>query len=252
MDNLAHVAFLEYAKQRGIVENSLNEELKLNKSMREEKILDYLKLISEFHKKIMGYDDYIGYRLQDKRGRIVEQYKIYFKKAARELQGVKYKEELNSFEKLSLEYGEGYLKIAKKCIEEIDNNGYLQLLKRSMNRCEVALGDSNINNIRQGEFIEVASLKECAYDLIELDAIYYLNKLIKKGIELDYEVLLIKFCEFEALNDCSLSFMKAMLSFPCEFIKCFIKGTSKYNEKDENNYLKKLNKSIEITKINFL
>jgi len=252
MNNLAHVAFLEYAKQRGIIENSLNEELKLNKSMREENILDYLKLISEFHKKIMGYDDYVWYRLQDKRGRIMEQYKIYFKKASRELQIVKSKEELNSFEKVSLEYGERYLKIAQRCIEEIYNNGYLELLKRSMNRCEIVLGDNNINNIRKGEFIEVAYLEECAYDLVELDAVFYLNKLIKKGIKLDYDKLLVKFCEFESLDQYSLRFMKAMITFPYEFIKCFIKGASKYTEKDESNYLNKLNKSLDISKINLL
>ncbi|KOA18402.1 hypothetical protein CLHOM_33040 [Clostridium homopropionicum DSM 5847] len=252
MNNLAHVAFLEYAKQRGIIENSLNEELKLNKSMREESALDYLKLISEFHKKIMGYNDYICYRLQDKRGRILEQYKIFFKKATRELQSIRNKEELNSFEKVSLEYGETYLKISQKCIEEISNNGYLELIKRSMNRCEIVLGDNNINNIRKGEFIEVACLKECAYDLVELDAVYYLNKLIKKGIKLDYEKLLVKFCEFEYLSHYSLSFMKAMITFPHEFIRCFIKGTSKQTEYDVNNYLNKLKKSIEISNINLL
>lgn len=136
--------------------------------------------LSKFHKKISGYNNYIGYRLEDKRGRMVEQYKIYIRKVKRQYESIKKKSELSSFEKLLLYHGDEYLKRAENCIKVIYENGYLELIKRSMDRNEICIGDTSFANLRMREQIEVNDLSKCVYDLVEIDGADFLLRLIKK------------------------------------------------------------------------
>lgn len=252
MNCLANITFGDYAKKRGIIETNQYNQEKLKKDIDEEMVLRHLKLISEFHERVMGYNNYISHRLEDKRGRTVEQYKVYIKRVKRYVDSLKQKQVHNHFEKIVLEYGDNFIERANSCISVIYNSGYLELIKRSMDRCEICLGDTNFDNLGKGQYIEVVTLKDCAYDLVELDGIYYLNKLIKRGVNLDYKRLVNKFCEFEQLDKNSVSFMEAILSYPYEFIKCTLKTIKDCKKIEEEKCANKIIKAIELSPYSFM
>lgn len=243
MVNSPRESFSEYIMGKGIRIINPKEKNELTSKINEEHIIDQLSLISEFHSKAMGYDNYIGHKLEDKRGRTVEECKIYTKKVRREFEFIKKKTKLNSFEKLFIQYAEGYLDKAQNCIDKIYENDYLELIRRSMNRVEVCLGDTYFTNLSKREQIEIVNLQECCYDMIELDAVCFLAKIKKKHNILNLRKLINKFCELENLNWKSEKFIEALLSYPHEFMKCCMKY------KKNNGYIKEEKYRIRLEKI---
>lgn len=236
---------ISYLTGKGIVQNQFYEKSSLKKQdTSKENVINQLYTISEFHKRARGYSDYIGNRVEDKRGRQVEQYKIYLKKLFREYEIIKKKTSHNKFEQLLTQYGNDYLDRARKSIDIIESNGYIQLIKRSMDRNEICLGNTYFDNIRKSDTLEVRDISKCSYDLVEIDGAYFLSKLMKKGIYLDYEELIKKFCQFEELDSRSENFIKAFISYPYEFMKYSVKYTKKSEENYDEKIISKLEKAI--------
>lgn len=244
MNSLSKNAFSDYIRSKGIVQVEQGKEYKLKKLITDKDAVEQLYLISEFHRRTMGYDNYLCHRLEDKRGRTVEEYKIYSRRIKRQYEYIKKKNLRSDFENLIVQKGEHYIKRGEKAIDEVNNNGYLKLIKRSMDRCEICLGDTYFNNISKGENIEVVNLKGCAYNLVEIDGLYFLNKLMKKGIKLDYEKLIENFCEFEQLGEESVRFIYALLYYPYEFMKCFSKYMKYSGGIYKDKYKSKLEKLL--------
>ncbi|KEI11042.1 spore coat protein [Clostridium botulinum C] len=250
MTDMSKDPFLNYMEKKGVIQREFQEKMFIKNCEIEENIINQLHIISEFHKRSMGYNDYIGHRLEDKRGRTIEQYKVYLKRVNREYKDINQNSPRNDFEKILLQYGEEYLKKAERAIKVIYENGYLEIIKRSMKRNEICLGNTYFNNLRKIKFIETLNLEKCFYDLVEIDAANFLKKLIKKKLKLDYKVLIDKFCEFEKLDNKSNVFLKALISYPSEFMKCCSKYiiNSKYmiydNNLDMDKIKKKLKKAI--------
>ncbi|MCY6485583.1 spore coat protein [Clostridium aestuarii] len=245
MNSLSGNCFFEYVKEKKIRKIEPYKAHTVKNEITDEQALNQLYIISQFHKRVNGYDNYIGHRLEDKRGRTIEQYKIYIKRIKYEYETVKRKTEINSFEKLFLKYGEKYLNKAEECIEEVYNNRYLEIIRRSMDRIEICLGDTYFTNLRKNNCIEVVNFEDCCYDLVEIDGIYFLNKLKSKGKNLSFDMLINKFCEYENLDKESEIFMKALFEYPYEFMKCCMKyKKNKNNKNNYDKYINKLNKVI--------
>ncbi|MCY6355533.1 spore coat protein [Clostridium sp. ZS2-4] len=244
MVNSPRESFSEYVMERGIRIINSKEKKELTIKINEEHIINQLCLMSEFHSKVMGYDNYIGHKLEDKRGKTVEEYKIYIKKIRREFEVVKKKSALNSFEKLFLQCAEGYLDKAQNCIDEIYENDYLELIRRSMNRVEVCLGDTYFTNLNKRDQMEIVNLQGCCYDMVELDAVYFLAKIKKKFNILSLEELINKFCEFENLSLKSQKFIEALLLYPYEFMKCCMRYKKNNGYLKEEKYRTKLEKIV--------
>ncbi len=73
-----------------------------------------------------------------------------------------------------------YINRAEKVIESIYENGYINLVWRSMDRKEICLGKTHFNNIRYNEGIEVIDINKCSYNMVEMDCIELLYKINKK------------------------------------------------------------------------
>lgn len=243
MKGLWSNAFLEYAKKKDIIllENSVDN---IKKDIKDEDVIKQLYIVGDFHKRVMGFDNYIGHRLEDKRGRVVEQYKVYIKKVKRQYNFIVNKDTHNKFEDLLINHGEEYIRRAEECIDIINKNSYLDLIKRSMDRIEVCLGDTYYTSLRKNKYIEATNLNNCFYDLVEIDAVYFFNKLLKNGVELNYKNLIKKFCEIENLDDKSEGFIHALLAYPEDFMKCCSKYSRSYGKVDEEKYFNKLKKVI--------
>jgi hypothetical protein len=244
MKSLSSNAFLEYAKVRKVILLHNNKE-EILENIKEDDVIEQLYILGDFHKRVMGYDNYIGHRLEDKRGRMVEQYKVYIKKVKREYSVIKDKVIHNNFEELVLKYGEEYINRAQESIDIIYKNSYLELIKRSMNRIEVCLGNAYYTDLKRKEYIEASNLNNCFYDLVEIDAVYFFNKLLKSGAKLNYRSLIKKFCEIEGLDERSERVIEALVAYPQEFMKCCSKYSRSYGNVDVEKYTSKLKKIID-------
>lgn len=219
MDYLHYNNFYSYMEGTGIiiVKDKVNF---LEGDITFEKALSHISILAELHKKIMGYEGSMGFNLKNNTGRYVESCKVDIKKHNRYIRYIENRGYSNDFEKLILKYGDKYIKRAEKCIECVYSFNYIDLIYRSMKRNEICLGDSSIENLRKGKYIEVRNLKDFSYDLIEIDGVNFIRDLRKRGLKLDWENLIEEFCKAEGLNEDSVNFIKAMASYPYEFMRC--------------------------------
>ena len=172
---------------------------------------EHLKLISKFHIEAKEYKYPINKGIKNNLGKIIEEYKVDIKKARKYME--KNKELLG-------ENAEIFLKRAEDCVKIAEKSNYINLIKRSMTRCEICIGNNIPLNISGVNEIFVMSIEDCSYDLIEMDGLIYLSKLKRKGIKLNYKKLIKWYCEDEGLGLDSEKFMIALLSYPREFLKC--------------------------------
>lgn len=226
---------LQYFKQYIIDKNVkiCQEKKTIDKdAIDKEDVQKQLVLISEFHSKISGYQQGLSKLLNYNMGKTVEEHKVDIKKVGRSLRNIQDKQWSDMLER------------AQKCINLIYSSDYYGLLKRSMDRREVCLGDTFFDNIWREEKLCVNSIKDCCYDMVELDCVYLLNKLRKKGIILHYRELVEFYCLQENLDENSYYYILSMLSFPEEFMKCWRRYRIETNEMTEKDFSAKIKRAM--------
>lgn len=242
-DNLT-ICFIKYLESKGIkqVDNFKNEIQyeDITTAMIEEQIFN----INEFHTRTLGYMELMNKRLDNNIGKTVEQYKIYIRRFGKDLDNLNRKGPSNNFEKQLVEHGDLYLKRAKKCIDNIYMNNYIGLIMRSMNRAEVCLGNTSFDNLRKEAILEVKSVDNCCYNMLEMDLIYLLSKIKRRGVEVDFNILIKEFCRLESLESDSEKFISSILSYPYEFMKCCNRYREKTKNWTEDEYTLKLEKAM--------
>lgn len=242
-DNLT-ACFIKYLETKGIKQvDSFEEEIKYE-SITTSMIKDQIYIISEFHKNTLGYTGRMNRRLDNNIGKTVEQYKVYTKKLERDLEKLKEKERLSQFEKILLQKGDIYLVRAKGCIDSIYKNNYMSLIMRSMKKVEMCIGNTYFNNLRKREGIEIKDVDGCCYNMFEMDMAYLLSKIKRKGVDIDFDSLIKEFCEVECLDINSINFIKAIISYPYEFIRSCNRYREKSKKWTEDEYALRLKKAI--------
>ena len=207
---------------------------------------EHLKLISEFHRKTMGFDGVLNNRIDNYTGKNIEEYKVYIKRLKRDLGKLSIDKVCNQVDAFILEQGDKYLERAESSIKQVYEWGYYDIIHRSMKRTEVCLGDSYHDNIRNRDgAIEIIDISHLGYNLVENDCVVYLNKLRKKGVKFDWRKLSSKFCEYEGLDKNSEGFIIAMLSYPHEFMRSI--NRYRYRSKDwtDEKYMGDLISAVE-------
>lgn len=238
-------SFLEYLSSKNIVlVDTFDDKLVSLNNIDESLVEAQLMLISEFHKSVMGYKGYMGKRLNNKTGSVVEQYKVHIKRLKRYVKNIRTNSAASNFERALLKKGNDYIQRAEKCISEAFNAGYMDIIQRSMNRTEICFGNPDFTNLRKKEKLEIASLSKCCYNNLEMDCFTLLSKYKRKGIDLDWERLTESFCKYEGLPTSSSSFILAMLSYPYEFMKCCDRYREKAKEWSEEEYEDRLIKAM--------
>lgn len=223
--------------------DEISEAFKLD-IIDEKQVIQQLENISNFHKSIIGFKGHMGKRLDNKTGSTVEQYKMNIKRLKRYLKNIRINGAVSNFERILLKKGNEYIQRAEASIAEVYNSGYMNILERSMKRNEICLGNTDFSNISAGEKLSVVSLDKCAYNNVEMDCFYLLSKLKRRGIELDYKVLIKSFCEFEILDESSYRFIAALLSYPHAFMKCCNRYREKSKEWSEKEFEENLERAL--------
>jgi hypothetical protein len=242
-----YISFLEYLSSKDIVllgkfENKVTTDITdISNDIAEQQ----LYAISEFHKKVMGYKGYMGKRLDNKTGGIIEQFKVNVKRLKRYLKNIRMNSASTDFERMLLKVGFEYLQRAENCISEAYNSGYMNIIERSMKKTEICLGNTDFNGVRiNSEVVEVSSIDKCCYNNVEMDCFLLLSKYKRRGVNLDYRSLVKKFCEFEELGENSYNFILALLSYPYAFMKCCNRYRERSKEWNEEEYEDKLSKAL--------
>jgi hypothetical protein len=220
------VTFEQYLKDKNIdIVNKFNcPTIVIN----EGNLIEQMEMMNEFHKRTMGGQVIFKNRLESTIGELVEDFKVGLKKLKREEQVLRVKEVENEFESLILNNVEFYIERGEKSIKTIYENGYLDLIRRSMNNKEIAIGTGNSINLTEDKILEIKGSSKCSYDMVEVDCFYLLQKYKKRRYELDYERLIREFCSIGSLTKDSYSFIAGLLSYPYEFVRI----CTKYRKKD--------------------
>lgn len=238
-------AFVKYLKDKNIfIDEFLESNIKAE-NVDDDRLKKQLYIINDFHKRTMGYKD-IRDRLDSGIGKIVEEYKVYIKKVDRDLKRIKLEGASNAFENKFLELGEEYIEKGELAIKNIYINDYYSLIARSMKNKEVILDKVDFKHLtKEGQSIKIKAINKCKYNLVEIDCFYLLSRYKKREANLDYYMLIDRFCSIENLGENSYQLIVSLLSFPYEFIKTII--NYKYDRKNLSNYeyLIMLKKSIE-------
>ncbi|WP_032121272.1 hypothetical protein [Clostridium amazonitimonense] len=251
MSTFAYNEFYDYIWSKGII--VLNcKDFDSEKKITMQKAKNHMDILSEMHKKVMGYEGSIGFNLPNNIGKLVEGCKVEIKKNNRFICYLQKQGANNNFESLLLDVGDDYIKRAERCVECVYNWHYIDILYRSMRKCEICIRDSTEENIRKDEHIEIANGKNFCYEILEVDAINYLNKFKRKGVSLDYEELIAYFCNIELLDENSNYFIKAMISYPFEFMKCLNRYKRSKKPWTLDQYEDKLLKAIEKDGISYI
>ncbi len=210
----------------------------------EELIIEQFRTIYDFHKKAFGFNGYLRNRLNNNTGKIIEEYKIYNKKLAGDIDNIKRDGPKNPFEELIIKYGKEVINRGEQCIRVAYDSDYIGIIKRSMRRTEICLGNTDFQNIKKRNFIEVVNFESCSYNMVEMDCLCLLNKLKKKGVKLDLQRLVNEFCQVEELEDSSSKFLVALLSYPHEFMKCCSRYREGKKQWSQERFSEKLIKAL--------
>lgn len=242
MDNMTTmVTFEQYLKDKNIniVDKFNYDSIVVN----EESLIEQMKTIDEFHKRTMNGQVIFKDRLESTIGKLVEDFKVGLKKLKREEQVLKSKEIEDEFEGILLNNLEFYIKRGEKSIKTIYENGYLDLIRRSMKNKEICIGSEDFINLTEDNILQIKSPNKCSYDMVEVDCYYLLGKYKKKKHELDYQGLIEEFCFIKLLTKDSYSFIAGLLSYPYEFVRI----STKYRKKDSTpeECLRKLIKAMD-------
>lgn len=216
MEKGKELNFCDYLHERKIyivgTFNYTNEEIDENKVKRQ------IDNIYMFHKAVMEYTgNYTSF--YSKNGKLIEKYKKWIKNLKRTVNNIENKSDISVLDKMIYKNSKLYIKRAEECMDILKGKKYIELLKRSMKRNEICLGNTYFNNIRNNEALEIGSLNRCAYNMVEIDGAYLIGKLKRNGYKFDYKGLIKYFCEVEGLGDDSYMFIMALVSYPHEYMK---------------------------------
>jgi hypothetical protein len=216
----------------------------IDENITEELVIEQFHAIYAFHEKSFGFNGYLRNKLNNNTGKIIEEYKIYIKKLTRDINKIKRDEPKNSFEELILKYGNGVINRGEMCIRAAYHSDYIEIIKRSMRRGEICLGNTDFKNLQKNRNVEVVSFEDCNYNMVEMDCLLLLNRLKRKGGKFDYKRLVNEFCNIEGLEDTSSKFIIALISYPHEFMKCCNRYREGKKQWPEDRFSEKLIKAL--------
>jgi len=195
----------------------------LSRRILEEKVINQINIINEVHKLSCGFNGYLRKRINNHTCKLIEDDKIQLKKFRRSLEKIKENGPIDRVEEIVLERGDRVLARGEKVIDTIMNNDYMELVARSMDNVEICLTNVDFDNLGKSETIEIVNFDDIAYNMVEMDCYYFLVKLKRKGFKVDFNKCIDEFCKLEGLGESSKVFIRALLSYPYEFIKIYEK-----------------------------
>jgi len=242
MNRFFYDSFQQYLCTKGVkkVNFMLKSNETLSRRILEEKVINQINIINEVHKLSCGFNGYLRKRINNHTCKLIEDDKIQLKKFRRSLEKIKENGPIDRVEEIVLERGDRVLARGEKVIDTIMNNDYMELVARSMDNVEICLTNVDFDNLGKSETIEIVHFDDIAYNMVEMDCYYFLVKLKRKGFKVDFNKCIDEFCKLEGLGESSKVFIRALLSYPYEFIKIYEKYKKNKKSWNEEEYIRRL------------
>ena len=237
--------FGQYLQSRGVkIHNDYAYVSSKNLSM--ERILQQVSLLNKFHQEAVGFNKLREEHLVSLIGKTTEKYQVDLKKLKKIIKNIKKENPKNPLEEILLLNEELYVKGAENALNCTQGEKYINLIKRSMTRGEICIGNPYFNNLREENSIIVSNINKCCYDMVEMDAIVLFRKLRANGYVYELNCFVELFCREEVLDDYSYEYISSLMKYPYYFIKWILR----YNEEKKNwsseDYLNKIINSQEM------
>ena len=241
----------EYLESKGIivVGNYFSHNKDFNKKLYENQI----SIMVELHKLLINCKFNNLSRFGSSIGRELEEFKVQLKKIERDYKEIFDKDSKNDIEKLFMSEGKRMICQGNQAIDYIYNNGYLEIIERSMNREEICIGRTDNGNLRKvdGKF-EIGVIKGMSYNLVEEDLYKYIKRIQKKDIRIDENDLIRFFVHQSHLSLNSINYLKGLCSYPRDFFKTWERYKENKKNRSEDEFLDLLSKSLKYEYKNFI
>ncbi|WBW98439.1 hypothetical protein [Oceanirhabdus sp. W0125-5] len=204
----------------------------------------FILSMNEFHRKAMGFDNYMIEKLPNRNGILFEQYKILYRKVNRHIEKLKVNGAEDCCQDMILKDGSEILKRAKKALDYNGFDNYISVLRRSMERVEICVGNCKLGNIIGNYPVMVMDISQCGYDVVENDLIKFIVRLKRKNIILDWKSIAEEFIECEELDENSRIYIQSCLSYPYEFMRNCLRYFQGKKDWSPERYREKLQRTI--------
>jgi hypothetical protein len=212
-----NVTLNEYLVEKNVFVKG--ECFKAEKITDEKEILKQVALINKVDTIMSGYYGDGITRINSRVGKKLESVKVQIKKLRRHLRIIEKRDYLSSMDKFLLENGEIILNQGEKGINLISEINYLDIIRRSMRENEICLGRVGEENLREGEIIEIGSLKNVSYNLKEEDTYEYLKKIRRRRCLTREDYYIDEFIKIAKLKKSSKDYIKILLYIPCDSLR---------------------------------
>jgi hypothetical protein len=168
---------------------------------------------------LRGYNCNGSYRINSTIGKRVEGMKVYISRLKRDLESRGEKSFLNSMDRFLLNKGENIIKQGKEALDGIKEIDYLGLIRRSMKKNEMCLGRVDEENIKKSNKIEIGTIKNISYNLIEEDIYEYLKKIRRRTKIFNEDLCIKNYTIEEKLQNSSREYIKLLLEIPYDSLR---------------------------------
>lgn len=205
--------------------------------------MEQIKLIVSVQNTLAGYYG-DATRIGSTIGKKIEGVKVDLKRLRRDLHELAEKKDKNIMDEFLLENGESLVSRGEEGLSTLKNIDYISIIKRSMKKNEICLGRVDENNIRVFERIEIGSIKNISFNLIEEDMCEYLRKLRRKNIEIDLDKFINEYARLSYLSKDSIEYIKILLSIPQDSLKQWYRYRQNKKEQSPEECLKNIRSTM--------
>ncbi len=233
----------EYLESKGIIVEG--KYFSHNKDFSRRSFENQISIMVEVHKLLINCTFNSLNRFGSTIGKQVESFKVQLKRIDRDYRMIFDKNYKNDVEKLFLSESRKMLYQGRQAIDYIYNNGYLDIIKRSMNREEICLGRADSGNLKKenGKF-KIGLTKGMSYNLVEEDLYKYMKRIQKKEINIDEEEFIRIFVHQSHLSQSSINYLNGLCMYPRDFFKVWEHYRDNKKSKSNDEFLELLSNSL--------
>ena len=243
---------LEFLNSNGIIVGEEN----FPKENRKNNILDVdnqISLIIEVHKILEGKKNNIIPRIESSIGRDLESFIVQSKRTSKVIKFFEEKTEKSDFDFFIIEEGKKILKKANKALSILNEDEYLKIIMRSMNKYEVCLGRVDEGSLKKkGLEINIRTIRYISYNMIEHDCYSYIKRIKKRDFSGNILEVIRDFVYKSNLNKESIDYIRMLANFPIESVKTLLKMKENRSKFSDEEWVREINISQKIDGIELL
>lgn len=210
------------------------------KNIDEKKVMEQIMIIQNAHKILSGYNCYGITRINSTIGKRVEHIKVMTKRLRKDLERRQKYKDINLMDKFILSNGNKILSKAEKGIQELKDINYIGIIGRSMKKNEIALGRADEKNLKVTAALEIGTLKNISYNVVEEDIYDYLKRVRIKNKKIPLEKCVNKYVESSYLSEDSRYYIDILLMIPYGTLSLWYRYAYGRKENSWQEQLKKI------------